>query len=153
MQKKSDDTGEISNLNSDVIVDTIPHAIDLVQSWMHIFEILEHEFRNCPDDFGNERTKNKLKDIVESELHKLATQPRLMPYNDMIDWALEKTDIQTRNILNSQEVVVDLFRPKHIQVMYKLPPTCKYIYNVEFVEEFERKECIEFDQTYLGIIK
>jgi hypothetical protein len=76
-----------------------------------------------------------------------------MPYNDMISWALEKTDIQTRSILNSQGVIVGSFRPEHIQVMYKLPPTSKYIYNVEFVEEFQRKECTEFDQTYPGIIK
>ena len=37
--------------------------------------------------------------------------------------------------------------------MYKLPPTSKYIYNAEFVEEFQRKKCTEFDQTYPGIIK
>ena len=37
--------------------------------------------------------------------------------------------------------------------MYKLSPISKYIYNVEFVEEFQRKECTEFDQTYPGIIK
>jgi hypothetical protein len=71
----------------------------------------------------------------------------------MISWALEKIDIQTRSILNIQKVIVGSFRPEHIQVMYKLSPIYKYIYNVEFVEEFQRKECIEFDQTYLGIIK
>jgi hypothetical protein len=37
--------------------------------------------------------------------------------------------------------------------MYKLSPVSKYIFNAEFVEEFQRKECTELDQTYLGIIK
>ena len=37
--------------------------------------------------------------------------------------------------------------------MYKLPPTSKYNYNDKFVEEFQRKECTTFDQTYPGIIK
>jgi hypothetical protein len=37
--------------------------------------------------------------------------------------------------------------------MYKLSHVSKYIYNAEFVEEFQRKECIELDQTYPGIIK
>jgi hypothetical protein len=37
--------------------------------------------------------------------------------------------------------------------MYKLSPISKYIYNAEFVEEFQRKECTKFDQTYPDIIK
>jgi hypothetical protein len=152
-QKKSDDAGESSNPNSDVISDTTPHVVDSVRSWMQIFEILEHEVRNCPDDFGNERTENKLRDIAEAELHKIATRPKLMPYNDMINWALMNTDVQTRSITNHQKVVVGSFRPEHIQVMYKLSPVSKYIYNAEFVEEFQRKECTEFDQTYPDIIK
>ena len=76
MQKQSDDAGEISNPNLDVLSDTTPHVVDSVRSWMQILEILEHEFRNFPDDFGNKRTdktENKLRDIVEVELHKIAT--------------------------------------------------------------------------------
>jgi hypothetical protein len=151
--KKSEEAGESSNLDGDVISDTTPHVVDSIKSWRQIFDILEYELRNCPDDFGNEKTENKLRDIAESELHKIATRPRLMPYNDMISWALEKTDIQTRSILNHQKVVVGSFRPEHIQVMYKLSPVSKYIFNAEFVEEFQRKECTELDQTYPGIIK
>jgi hypothetical protein len=60
---------------------------------MQIFEILEHEVKNYPDDFGNKRTENKLRDIAEVELHKIATRPKLMPYNDMINWALMNTDV------------------------------------------------------------
>jgi t-SNARE complex subunit (syntaxin) len=139
-QKKSDDIGESSNPNSDVLSDTTPHVVDSVRSWMQIFEILEHEVRNCLDDFGNERTdktENKLKDIAEVELHKIATRSKLMPYNDMINWALMNTDVQTRSIMNHQKVVIGSFRPEHIQVMYKLSHVSKYIYNVEFIEEFQ----------------
>jgi hypothetical protein len=71
----------------------------------------------------------------------------------MVCWALEKTDVLTRSIQNSQGVIVGSFRPEHIQVMYKIPPTSKYIYNAEFIAEFQRKECTEFDQTYPNIIK
>ena len=78
---------------------------------MQIFEILEHEVRNCPNDFGNERTENKLRDIVEAKLHKIATRSKLMPYNDMINWALMNTDVQTRSFTNHQKVVVGSFRP------------------------------------------
>jgi hypothetical protein len=71
----------------------------------------------------------------------------------MISWALEKDDILTRSILNDQSVVIDSFRPEHIQVMYKLSPNPKYIYNVEFIAEFQRKECTEAYQTYPDLIK
>ena len=138
--KKSEEASESSNLDGDAISDTTPHVVDSVKSWRQIFETLDYEIQNCPDDFGNERTENKLRDIVESELHKIATWPRLMPYNDMISWALEKTGIHTRSILNNRGVIVGSFRPKHIQVMYKLTLNSKYIYNAEFVEEFQIKE-------------
>jgi hypothetical protein len=32
-----------------------------------------------------------------------------MPYNDMIGWALENVDVQTKSIFNSQKVVVGSF--------------------------------------------
>jgi hypothetical protein len=76
-----------------------------------------------------------------------------MAYNDMISWALEKIDIPTRSILNDQAVIIDSFRHEHIQVMYKLSPNPKFIYNAEFIAEFQIKECTEADQTYPDLIK
>jgi hypothetical protein len=138
---KSEEAGEILNLDGDVKSDTAPHVVDSVKSWRQIFETLDYEIRHCSDDFGNEKTENKLRDIAEFELHKIDTRSRLIPYNDMISWALEKTDVQTRSILNSQKVFVGSFRPKHIQVMYKPSHNSKYIYNAKFIEEFQRKGC------------
>jgi hypothetical protein len=113
-----------------------------------IYEILDYEIKNSPNDY-----ENHLRDIAESKLHKIAAHPRLVAYNDMISWALEKVDIPTRSILNDQSVIIGSFRPEHIQVMYKLSPNPKYIYNAEFIAEFQRKECIEADQTYPDLIK
>jgi hypothetical protein len=76
-----------------------------------------------------------------------------MPYNDMISWALEHVDIQTRSIINHQQVVVGSFRPEHLQVMYKLSPTPKYTYNVAFLLEFERKECTQYTRNGHDIVK
>jgi hypothetical protein len=98
-------------------------------------------------------SENHLRDIEESELHKIATCPWLMAYNDMISWALEKVDIPTRSILNDQGVIISSFKPEHIQVMYKLSPNPKFIYNAEFIAKFQRKECTEADQTYPDLIK
>jgi hypothetical protein len=37
--------------------------------------------------------------------------------------------------------------------MYKLSPSPKYVYNKDFVSNFQRKECFESDQTYPDLIK
>jgi hypothetical protein len=37
--------------------------------------------------------------------------------------------------------------------MYKLSPNPKYIYNAEFLAEFQRKECTEVDRTYPDLIR
>ena len=69
-----------------------------------MFDILQHELINCPEDSGDEVTEThatKLRDIAQSELHKIVVRPRLMLYNDMIGWALENVDIATRSICNS----------------------------------------------------
>jgi hypothetical protein len=146
--KKSEDTAEICNPEGDVISETTPHVIDSIKSWRQIYEILDYEIKNSPND-----SKNHLRDIAESKIYKIAARPRLMMYNDMVSWALENIDIPTRSILNDQVVIIGSFRQEHIQVMYKLSPNPKYIYNAEFIDEFQRKECIEAEKTYPDLIK
>jgi hypothetical protein len=107
--KKSEDTGEISSPEGDVISDTMLHAINSIKSWRQIYENMDYEIKNSPNDF-----ENHLRDIAESELHKIESCPWLMVYNDMISWDLEKIDIPMRSILNDQAVIIDSFRPKHI---------------------------------------
>ena len=84
--KKVEGTNESTGIEVDVIFDTTPHAIDSIKSWRQIFENLDYEIKNFPHD-----SENKLRDIAESKLHKVATCPRLMTYNDMISWDLERT--------------------------------------------------------------
>jgi hypothetical protein len=110
--KKSGETNEICSPEGDIISDTTPHAIDSIKSSREIYELLDYEIKTSPID-----SENHLWDIVESELHKNATCPQLIAYNNMINWALEKVDIPTRSILNDQAVIVGSFRPEHIQVM------------------------------------
>jgi hypothetical protein len=77
--KKSEEVVESSIPEGDAVFDTIPHAIDSIGSWRQIFEKLDYEIKNFPHD-----SDNKLRDIAESELHKVATRPRIISYNDMI---------------------------------------------------------------------
>jgi hypothetical protein len=147
---------ESTNPNTDVLSDTSPRAIDTVKSWTQVFDILQHELINYLEDSGNkvsETHATKLRDIAQSELHKIVARPRLMLYNDMIGWALENVDISTRSIYNSQKVDVGSFQPEHIQVMYKLSPIFKYSYDVAFILEFEKQECTQYEKIYPDLIK
>jgi hypothetical protein len=112
MMKNPDVVGEGSNPNVDVLSNTTPHAIDTIKYWTHVFEVLEHEVINCPKYFSDEEDDThveKLRYISQSELQKIVVQPRLMPYNDMISWALENIDVQTRRVINHHKVVVGSF--------------------------------------------
>jgi hypothetical protein len=112
MMKKTYATGEGSNPNVDFLSDIMPQAIDSVKSWTQVFEILEHEIINFPEHFSDEVDDthgDKLRYIAQSELHKIVAWPILMSYNDMISWALENVDVQTKSIFNYQKVVVESF--------------------------------------------
>ena len=66
--KKSEDTAEISSPEGDVISNTTPHSIDSIKSWRQTYENLDYEMKNSPRNF-----ENHLRDIAESELHKITT--------------------------------------------------------------------------------
>jgi hypothetical protein len=132
----------------DIISDTTASGVHSVKSWNGISEKLEDELKYPATD-----SDNHLRDIVETELHKVAAHPRLVAYTDMIAWALDKVDVPTRSILNKQGAVIGSFRPEHIQVMYKLSPNYRHTFNSEFVAAFQRKECIEGGQTYADMIR
>jgi hypothetical protein len=103
MTKKPNAASEYSNPNVGVMLDTTPRATDTVKSWTQVFDILEREIINCLEDSVEEEGDTyaaKIRHISQSELHKIAIRPRLMPYNDMIIWALEHVDIQIRSIIN-----------------------------------------------------
>jgi hypothetical protein len=86
-------------------------------------------------------------------MHRVAARPRLLPYYDMVRWALDHVDILTRTIMNKQKVTIETFRPEHLQTMYKLPTTSDHTYGAEFLEEFKEKECIQYDKTMSSLIK
>jgi hypothetical protein len=69
-----------------------------------VFDTIQYEVVNFPDDSSNNEKYNlstKYNIIAQAELHKVETKPRLLPYTNMIGWALDHVDIQTRTIFNS----------------------------------------------------
>jgi hypothetical protein len=111
---------------------------------------------NCPYDSSDNEKYNlstKYKIISQAELHKVETRPRLLPYTDIIGWALDNVDIPTRTIFNSQKVFFGSFRPKHIKVMYKLFATSNFVYNSIFLVDFNNKECDQYGRIVSNLIK
>jgi hypothetical protein len=77
----------------------------LHKSQKAVIEVLKHEIINCPEVFVNEdghSYTSKLRHITHLELQEIAARLRIMPYNDMIRWALEHIDIHTMRIINHE---------------------------------------------------
>jgi hypothetical protein len=148
-RKETKVPGEGSSQKTDILFNSSPRNIDVVKSWTQVFNILQYELVNCPDDSGDDETgpSYQIQKNFQSELHKIAMRPRLIPYNDMICWALENVDISTRTIFNSSKVAVRSFWPEHLQVIYKLSTTPNFIYNANFLVDFEKKECKSCQHT------
>jgi hypothetical protein len=96
------------------------------------------------DSSDNEKDDitTKYKIVIQSKMHRVAARPRLLPYYDMVQWALDHVDIPTRTIMNEQKVTIGTLRLEHLQAMYKLPTTSDYTYGAEVLDEFKKKECV-----------
>jgi hypothetical protein len=72
---------------------------------------------NCSDD-SNDNEKDDLatryKIVIQSEMQKIVARPQLLPYYDMIRWALDHVDIPTRTATSEQKVTIGTFRPEHL---------------------------------------
>jgi hypothetical protein len=148
-RKASKASAEVSGQGSDNISDTSPRSVDSVRTWSYVSEVLQSQLVNYSDDSSDNETDDmttKYKIVVQAEMHKVATRPRLLPYYDMIRWVLDHVDIPTRTIISEQGVTVGTFRPESLQVMYKLPPTSDFSYNAEFLDGFKQKECEQYEK-------
>jgi hypothetical protein len=147
---------EVTGQGSDNVSDTSPRSVESISDWSFVSNILQAElvdYSDDSDDVERDDLHTKYKIIVQSGMHRIATRPRLLPYYDMIRWALDHVDLPTRTIMNNQRVTVGTFRPEHLQTMYKLPSTSEYTYGADFLEEFKEKECTQYDKTMSGLIK
>ena len=101
--KTSKETAESSGQGSNNVSDTSPWSIDSVRTWSYVSEVLQSKLVNYSDD-SNDNEKDdlatKYKIVVQSEMHKISSRPQLLPYYDMILWALDHVDILTRTIIS-----------------------------------------------------
>ena len=125
---------EVAAQGPENVSDTSPRMSGSVSTWSSISNILQSKLVNCSDsdddnlDIVKDDMNTRYKTIVQSGMHLVATRPRLLPYYNMIRWALDHIDLSSRTIVNDRQAMVGTFRPEHIQSMYKLPATSEYIY-------------------------
>jgi hypothetical protein len=150
---------EATAQGSDNVSDTSPRTDGSVSTWSYITSILQSEAVICSDsddynyDIEKDDLNTKYKAVVQSRMHLIAARPRLLPYFDMIRWALDHINLPSRTIVNDRQDIIGTFRPEHLQAMYKLPATSELTLGKEFYAEFKEKECTEFDRTLPGLIR
>ena len=147
---------EVTGQASENVSNTLPRSVDSIPDWSFVLSIFQSELVDYSDDSDdNEKDdlNTKYKIVVQSEMHRVAARPWLLPYYDMARWALDHVDVPTKTIMNEQGVTIGTFRPKHLQTRYKLPAMSEYMYGAEFLEEFKEKECTQYDKTMSGLIK
>jgi hypothetical protein len=85
-----------------------PRSDGSVSTWSYITSILQSEAVICSDsddynyDIEKDDLNTKYKAVVQSRMHLIAARPRLLPYFDMIRWALDHIDLPSRTIVNDQ---------------------------------------------------
>jgi hypothetical protein len=57
-RKVPKEAGESSSHNTDVISDTSPRSINTVKTWMHVFNTIQYEVLNYPDDSSDNEKDN-----------------------------------------------------------------------------------------------
>ena len=93
---------EVSGQGSDNVFDTSPRNTDSVPIWSYVSDMLQSELVDYSDDPNNNERDDittKYKIVVQSEMHRVAAGPRLLPYYDMVRWALDHVDIPTKTIM------------------------------------------------------
>jgi hypothetical protein len=111
---------------------------------------------NCSNDSSDNEKDDlatRYKIIIQEDMQKIGARPRLLPYYDMIIWALEHVDIPTKTIISEQKVTVGTFRPEHLQAMYRLSPTPNFVHNAKFMEGFKEKECEQYGRNLSDLIR
>ena len=139
-RKASKSSVDVLGQGLENVIDTSPWSVDSVPNWSFVYDVLQAElvdYSNDSSDNEKDDITTKYKIVIQSGMHKVVARPRLLPYYDMVRWALDHVDILTRTIVNEQRVTIGTFRPEQLQAMYKLPTVSNLTYNVEFLENFK----------------
>ena len=88
------------------------------------------------------KSDNTLKYLADSFLHRIAAREQILPYIDVVRWAIEEIPITNRTFCTIDKRIFSSFQPESLRQMYHLP-TPEKKYNKEYLEKFARENEIE----------
>jgi len=88
------------------------------------------------------KSDNTLKDLADSFLHRIAAREQILPYTDVVRWAIEEIPILDRTLSTRDGRVFGSFKAEDLRQMYHLPKPEK-IYNKAFLEKFASENEVE----------
>lgn len=158
MGKKSKKTGAASAsvVIGQHIVDLRPSKKGLIvdttclglgkSTWISIYNLIEAEEPEIAVVQATADSTRKsdatLKDLVDSYLHRIAAQEQILPYTDVVKWAIEEIPSINRTFCTLDGRVFGSFQPDDLRQMYHLlAPEKKY--NKSFLEKFRNENDIE----------
>ena len=88
------------------------------------------------------KSDGTLKDLADYFLHRIAAREQILPYTDVVRWAIEEIPITNRTLCTIDGRIFGSFQPESLRQMYHLP-TPEKTYNKEYLEKFARENEIE----------
>jgi len=115
-------------------------------TWLSIYNLIEAEEPQVTTIQATTDLTRKsdaaLKDLVDSYLHRIAAQEQILPYTDVVRWAIEEIPITNKTFCTIDGRVFGSFQPDDLRQMYHLPAPEKK-YNKAFLEKFRDENDIE----------
>lgn len=115
-------------------------------TWLSIYNLIEAEEPEVTTVQATADTTRKsdatLKDLADSYLHRIVAREKILPYKDVVRWAIEEIPSTNRTFCTMDGRVFGSFQHDDLRQMYHLPvPENKY--NKTFLEKFRNENDIE----------
>jgi len=122
-------------------------------TWQSTYNLIEAEGPNVTVVQATADSTRKsdatLKDLADSFLHRIAAREQILPYTDVVRWAIEEIPITNRTFCTIDGRIFGSFQPDNLRQMYHLPISEKK-YNKAFLEKFSKENEIESEPIGIG---
>ena len=81
---------------------------------------------------SSDKSENTVKDLADSFLHRIAAREQMLPYTDVVKWAIEEIPFTDRTFVTKDGRVFGSFKPEDLRQMYHLPAP-EQVYNLSLI--------------------
>ena len=133
--------GDPTNKKKGLISDTTCSGLGKT-TWQSTYNLIEAEEPEVTTVQATEdatwKSDGTLKDLTDSFLHRIAAWEQILPYTDVVRWAIEEIPITHRSFCTRDGRIFGSFQANDLRQMYHLPmPEKKY--NKAFLEKFRNE--------------